>query len=138
MKTIRYCNDPFEAQVIRGRLEDAGIPACVINENINTVLPYVTAMPDMRVQVVVAEADVERALSLLSESGEKEVALPVCPQCGSEDVAYGFWGGKSGWKKLLSVFALPFAALMGNPVGNLQNHYYCRRCRCEFKHGERQ
>lgn len=39
MKTIRYCNDPFEAQVIRGRLEDAGIPACVVNENINTVLP---------------------------------------------------------------------------------------------------
>lgn len=138
MKTIRYCNDPFEAQVIRGRLEDAGILACVINENINTVLPYATAMPDMCVQVVVAEADVERALSLLAENDGKEATVPVCPRCGSKEVAYGFWGSKSGWKKLLSVLVLPFAALMGNSVGNLQNHYYCRKCHCEFKPGERQ
>ena len=138
MKTIRYCNDPFEAQVIRGRLENEGIPACVINEHINTVLPYATAMSDMRVQVVVNEVDVERALSLLSEGDGMETALPVCPQCGSVDVAYGFWGSKSLWKKILSVFVLPFAALMGNPVGNLQNHYYCRKCHCEFKRGATQ
>lgn len=137
MKTIRYCNDPFEAQVIRARLENEGIPACVINENINTMLPYATAMSDLRVQVVVDDADAERALALLAEGAETNDVAPVCPRCGSEEVVYGFWGGWSGWKRV-AVFLSLFAAFTGGAVGNLQNRYYCRRCRYEFKPGGRQ
>ena len=40
MKIVGVYQDMFEASLAKGRLEEAGIEACVLNEYIGSVIPY--------------------------------------------------------------------------------------------------
>ena len=128
MKTVKYC-DPFEARVICGRLENEGIQASVLNEHIPYLLPGSTGTPYAAAQVVVAGEDFDRAMESLAQDTAPPEDATRCPECGSEEIAYGFWRKKSGLK---AVFCVAAAAFM-LPLGSMRSRYTCKNCGHEYK-----
>ena len=61
-----FKGQPFEAEVVRGRLESEGIPAMIMNTSMSAIFSTytITAGP---VSVLVNPQDKERALQLLNE-----------------------------------------------------------------------
>ena len=61
-----FKGQPFEAEVVRGRLESEGIPAMIMNNSMRAIFSTytITAGP---VSVLVNPQDKERALQLLNE-----------------------------------------------------------------------
>ena len=132
--------EPMAANLARTRLEAAGIPCFLSNENLVSMMPLYSPITG-GVRLHVRQSDAVAALEVLSEvlmplatgpdhaSFEADAPDPVaprCPRCGSSDVAfgpatrntYGWWSG------LLSV--LLRAPLRGN-------RYHCFHCGHEFK-----
>lgn len=124
MKIVKYCDNTLEANIIKTRLESEGIPACVINENAGSVLPYGTAIMSMLPQVAVSDDDYQQACELIL--GPTPVI--VCPECSSDDIVLRFGGRRS---KIVQGFLLILASL-GCPVGNVTRNRYCRKCKCQF------
>lgn len=133
MKIVGIYPDSFEASLAKGRLEEAGIEACLLNEYINSVVPY--APPDERdVKLAVADEDYGAAMEVLGrspESGDMVEKGKVCPFCGSEHVVFGL-KRSSLWKKIGAAVIVALAALTMSPAGNLRCHYYCKDCKREF------
>lgn len=68
MKIIKLmsCNDSFEANLIKARLEDAGIPCFLTNENFSSLYPmFPPAWKE--IQVMLREEDLDKALVILEE-----------------------------------------------------------------------
>lgn len=60
------CNDSFEANLIKARLEDAGIPCFLTNENFSSLYPmFPPAWKE--IQVMLREEDLDKALVILEE-----------------------------------------------------------------------
>lgn len=127
--------NPIEANIIKSRLEDSGIPCFLTDENVATINPlYNQAIGGVKLNVF--ERDVDRINSLLAEhefSFEPEIASTnedkiVCEACGSENVSYGQATKKrfSWWVIILSLFFItyPFKA---------NKCYHCYNCGHEFK-----
>lgn len=127
--------NPIEANIIKSRLEDSGIPCFLTDENIATINPlYNQAIGGVKLNVF--ERDVDRINTLLAEhefgfepestsSSEDTIS---CEACGSENVSYGQATKKrfSWWVTILSFFFLtyPFKA---------NKCYHCYNCGHEFK-----
>ena len=122
---ITTCPDSFEANLIAGKLKQAGIECFLTNENFSTLLPRYTGMMDSGVNVMIDEKDKATALEILNETvTEKTVS---CPQCKSLNVASGpgrKWAGKYTLLFLSILFFFPF--------GNRKPRFYCRDCGREF------
>ncbi|MCC8061703.1 MAG: DUF2007 domain-containing protein [Rikenellaceae bacterium] len=129
MKIVGVYPDSFEASLAKGRLEDAGIEACLTNEYVNDVMPWGTPQ-DRWVRLAVADENYEAAMTLLAPSSEEGLAAKgkVCPHCGSEHVSLGL-KGRRRWAK---VFWLALATLTMSPPGKVRPNYYCEDCRREF------
>ena len=132
--------EPMAANLARTRLEAAGIPCFLSNENLVSMLPLYSPITG-GVRLHVRLADAETALEVLREvpvplatgpdiaSFEADAPDPVtprCPRCGSSDVAYGAATRNTygWWSGLLSV--LLRAPLRGS-------RYHCFHCGHEFK-----
>ena len=61
-----FKGQPFEAEVVRGRLESEGIPAMIMNNSMSAIFSTYTITPGP-VSVLVNPQDKERALQLLNE-----------------------------------------------------------------------
>ena len=128
------------ANLARTRLEAAGIPCFLSNENLVALMPLYSPITG-GVRLHVRQCDAAAALEVLrdvpvplaTEPDEASFAAnapdpvaPRCPRCGSSDVAfgpatrntYGWWSG------LLSV-------LLRFPVRGRRHH--CFHCGHEFK-----
>lgn len=81
MKTLISANDPFQANVIKGRLESEGIAAEVINEDMGTLFPY-SITDDKGIRIIVHEEDYERAAAIIAQAYAHK---QKCPFCGSEN-----------------------------------------------------
>lgn len=129
MKIVGAYPDSFEASLVRGRLEQAGIEACLVNEYVNDVIPWGTPQ-DRWVKLAVADENYEAAIALLTPSaGEGMTATgKVCPFCGSTRVSLGLRGRRK-WAKVLW---LALAALTMAPPGKVRADYFCEDCRREF------
>ena len=127
--------NPIEANIIRSRLEDSGIPCFLTDENVATINPlYNQAIGGVKLNVF--ERDVDRINTLLAEHEfgfEPEVPSTdedqvVCEVCGSENVSYGQATKKrfSWWVVILSFFFItyPFKA---------NKCFHCYNCGHEFK-----
>lgn len=70
-KTIKLisCQNSFEANVIKGRLESEGIGCMLKNENFNFLYGGLNDS-SLGVEVVVLEEDLERAQAILNEPEE--------------------------------------------------------------------
>lgn len=121
MKTVKYCTNPFEAELARTRLLDEGIDAKIINEHIGWVA---AALPqaDNNPQVVVADEDYDRAAALL---GTLPTRIVVCPYCGSADT-------ESATKRSAGARIAAILALL-TPSGQPRGRYRCRRCHRRFR-----
>lgn len=60
------CNTAFEANLIKGRLENEGIEGFLINENITTLMPHLNPISGSGVQLMVFQKDLEKAREILS------------------------------------------------------------------------
>lgn len=132
--------EPMAANLARTRLEAAGIPCFLSNENLVSLMPLYSPITG-GVRLHVRQRDAEMALEILHEelvplatgpdiasfaADAPDPVAPRCPRCGSSDVAYGpatrntygFWSG------LLSV-------LLRFPVRG--HRFHCFHCGNEFK-----
>ncbi|MBF9239078.1 DUF2007 domain-containing protein [Hymenobacter sp. BT683] len=132
--------EPMAANLARTRLEAAGIPCFLSNENLVSLMPLYSPITG-GVRLHVRQADAEAALEILQAvpvplaTGPDEASFaadapdpvaPRCPKCGSPDVAYGPATRNTYglWSGLLSI-------LLRYPVRGKRHH--CFHCGHEFK-----
>lgn len=94
--TIRTCHEMTEAQVLRGLLEQHGIPTVIDNEHVSSVIPSLTSA--MTLPVKVRGEDEQRAKLLIANvkpiSGQQPhylLELEECPACGSSRILQYKW-----------------------------------------------
>lgn len=128
MTTTRLttCNNAIEANLLKGMLENNGIPCFLANENFSHLMPHYNGMMGAGVQVIIDEADLVQAKALLLAQSEAVNEL-VCPNCDSVNVGYGL-----GTNKIKKFFTILLSLAVGMPFGNLKNTYYCHDCKTEF------
>ena len=106
MVTIRICHEMMEAQVLRGLLEQHGIPTIIDNEYVSSVIPSLTA--DMTLPVKVRAEDERRARLLIdnvqslgANQPQYLLELEECPACGSSNILQysGFFSWLFGLNK---------------------------------------
>jgi hypothetical protein len=120
------CNTIAEAHLVKGMLENNGIACFLNNENFTSLMPQFNGMMGAGVQVVVDEADYEKASELVGlNTVNNEI---ICPECHSTNIKFGLGTRKA--RKILTILLSLFA---GTPFGNIRNNYYCRDCGAEFK-----
>jgi len=123
---LMTCNTIAEAHLVKGMLENNGINCFLNNENFSNLMPQFNGMMGAGVQVVVDEADYERACELAGLKDENSEL--TCPKCHSANIGFGLGTRKAG--KIMTIF---LSLLSGTPFGNIQNNYYCKDCGAEFK-----
>ena len=117
-----------DAYFIKNKLNNEGIDCFLTNENFTTLLPNHYNLLGSGVQVVVLESDYEKSKELIKDKLEPENVEKVCPYCGSTDIKMGF-----GKHKILKIFNVLLAILIGIPIGNIRVRYYCKTCKEELK-----
>lgn len=127
MKEVYVGCNQFEAQLIKGRLEDAGIEACLLNEYLDNILPYASGITSLRLRVVVADEQYDSAIEVLGVEREDSL-LHKCPCCGSEGIVYGLKGPTRFGKIFLAIIS----ALSMSGVGKVRCNYYCDACKETF------
>lgn len=130
MRTVKYCDSVYSAHLICGRLANEGIEAKVINENLGSVIPYTFAIESLKIQVVVADEYVAKAIETLHYSTENSNKIE-CPYCGSIDIGFRFPSHKR-INKVTKYLFLVLALLTVSPMGNIQKVNYCKSCKQEF------
>lgn len=135
--------DLTEAHLIKGILDDNGIPCFLSDENTLSVYPlYNQGLGGIKLSVF--ERDLEIAAKLVREQQETTIIpeeqeegndlsddAPVCPLCGSQNVAYGASvRHKYSWLTIfVSIFlqVYPFA---------VRKRFHCFNCGNDFKYPE--
>ena len=117
--TIYTAKDTFDANLVKSKLEEAGIKSFIENETISSVIPNYTGMMGLYINLKVNNADKDFALEVLEINTKKQ----KCTNCGSEDIEFTF--GENKIKKYLAIF---ISMLVATPMGNLTRDYYCRDC----------
>src|SRR5207248_9535000 len=115
--TIATFGHSWEAHLAAGKLEAAGIPVILADENINSIGGgiYATMVGGIRLQV--PQIDAERALEILPS--RVRIAQVKCPKCGSADTRQiDFTPG-------LKIF---FLLLLGIPYLFVQKPWICLSC----------
>ena len=138
---IRTTMHTTEADLIKARLEAAGIPVFLKNyETINANWFYANALG--WVQVMVREQDAARARQILDEAAEEIVIddLPeeegvefieedvvVCPQCGSTNVHYEKYNYRLSFLSMM---------LLSMPIPFKKGEWVCDDCGYRWKESE--
>jgi Putative prokaryotic signal transducing protein len=126
MKTIATFSKPEEAHLFRTRLEAAGIPAYVQDENlIQLDWLYSNAIGGVRVQIADKDLDAVREFLASDLPQPAPDALDViCPKCGSQETAPDELPRRISFLSLLLFqFPLLFA----------RHRWRCRSCHHVFR-----
>ena len=133
--------DLTEAYLVKGILDDNAIPSFISDENVLSVYPlYNQGLGGIKLSVF--ERDLESAIRLDKEQQEASFIPedqkgvnslvddgPVCPVCGSRNVAYGASvRHKYNWLTIfISIFlqVYPFA---------IRKRFHCFDCGTDFKY----
>lgn len=128
MRTIilTTCNNVFEANLIKGMLENNDIKCFLTNENFSNLMPQFNGMMGSGINILVDECDLEKAQKLISEQETKTKI--ECPNCQSSNIMYGL-----GTNKIRKIITVVMSLFFWIPFGNIRNIYYCRDCKTEFK-----
>ncbi len=128
--------NPIEAQIVKARLEDSGIPCFLTDEHVATINPlYNQAIGGVKLNVF--EKDIAQIELLLKEETTEIGESPavegladqvICEKCGSANVSLGQATQKrfSWWVTIVSLLLLvyPFKT---------NTCYHCYDCGHEFK-----
>ena len=123
---LTTCDNTFEAHLIRHQLENAGISCFLANENFANLMPHYYRIFGSGVQVYVNQNDLERAHELIADKSDDEKV--VCPNCGSSNITFGL-----GKRKVLKWIFVFISSLFLIPFNNINNRFYCKDCKTEFK-----
>lgn len=129
MRTVRLitCEDSFQAQLIKGALENEGIPSVLHNVNTSNVMRgLIPAIAG--VDIFVYERDYDQALQLLEENQMIPEQLKFCPCCHSGNIRFEL-KKRHRLRALLSAFATLIA---GIPPGTEHWEYVCNDCGAHF------
>ncbi len=122
---LKTCNDLFEANLIKTRLIDSDIDCFLTNENFTTLYPGYNGMMGAGIQIMIDEKDADKAIELLGQDSATKIK---CPNCGSENVAYGL-----GRKKFGKIALICLSVISMIPFNNIKLAYSCKDCKTEFK-----
>lgn len=127
--------NPIEANIIKAKLEDSGIPCFLTDENVATIQPlFNQAIGGVKLNVF--EKDVDQINVLLMDDVALEVPEietekvengVICEKCNSTNVSYGIAtkNKHSWWVAVLSIL------LMVYPF-KVNRCYHCYKCGHEF------
>jgi len=121
--TVATCAQSFEAEVIRGRLESAGIEAHVQSRGWIDVFFGANFNGGRGVAVRVAEPDADRARDILDETvdvSEDDMPPIQCPSCASSDV--------SAEDVPSGLFTMVMEVLPGGAAPQSALAYHCEAC----------
>lgn len=122
--TLLTCDSSVEANLIKGRLENEGIPSFVTNENFSNLLPNYNRILNSGVQVIVNKSDLSKAILVLELERPKEL---VCPKCNSNKIRLVM--GKKWFKKFVIILT---SLLNAVPINNINTINRCKACNYEF------
>ncbi|WP_210513844.1 putative signal transducing protein [Hymenobacter terricola] len=132
--------EPMAANLARTRLEAAGIPCFLSNENLVSIMPLYSPITG-GVRLHVRQRDVEEALEVLHyepvplatgpdvasfAADAPDPVAPRCPRCGSSNVAYG-----AATRNTYGFWASVLSVLLRYPVRG--RRYHCFHCGNEFE-----
>lgn len=135
--------DLTEAHLIKGILDDNGIPCFLSDENTLSVYPlYNQGLGGIKLSVF--ERDLEIAARVIKEQQEETIipeeqedlnnssdTTPVCPVCGSHNVAYGASVcRKYGWLTILVSIIYKYTRVA------VRKRFHCFNCGNDFKRSE--
>jgi len=115
--TIATFGHSWEAHLAAGKLEAAGIPAVLVDENINAVGGGIYTSMVGGIKLQVPQIDVERALEALPQ--RVRINHVKCPKCGSTDTRQVDFS--PGLK-------ISFLLLLGIPYLFVQKPWICLSC----------
>jgi ribosomal protein S27AE len=125
MATVGTFSKPEEAQLLRSRLEAAGIPAFVRDElTIQMNWLYSTAIGGVRVEVANEHLEAAREILDLPAIECTEDDRLLCPRCGSNEVIRREWPRKVAYLSLL---------VASFPLVLSRKHSKCSRCGFKWK-----
>ncbi|MGY3055385.1 hypothetical protein ACVWYG_003601 [Pedobacter sp. UYEF25] len=142
-RTTVYRNyyDPMEANIVKGRIADAGFECFLADQNLAILNPLFTqALGGIR--LIVFEKDVVSIDKLLAEEPDfnaeafnepeekhsEEVTKMVCEKCGSKHIGYGMATKKRfGFLTMLVAFATLTYPIFGKKC------HHCYDCGHEFR-----
>lgn len=119
--TVLTFNEPEEAQPIKARLEQAGIPTEIHDERKMQRYAFL-AQPLAGIRVRVQNEKYESARKLLQEWHQQDQLLAHaihCPSCNSSRIEYPQFTRK---------FLLPYIGVMLCRIGMLEPKFYCQEC----------
>ena len=129
--------NPIEASIIKAKLEDAGIPCFLTDENVATINPlFNQAIGGVKLNVF--EKDIVRINALLAEenfyqsfdentSTSTENTL-ACEECGSKNVSFG-----QSTKNRFSWWVAIVSLLLAVYPFKVNKCFHCYDCGHEFK-----
>lgn len=129
MRTVRLitCDDSFLANLIKGALENEGIPVILHNEHTSDVMRgYIREAST--VDILVDEHDSERALQLLERNQMIPERLNRCPHCHSDQIMFVL-KKKHRFRAILAGF---LALLAASSPGTEHWEYVCKQCGAHF------
>lgn len=129
MKTVRLmaCDDSFQANLIKGALENEGIPVILHNEHTSDVMRgYIREAST--VDIFIDERDSERALQLLERNQMIPERLNRCPHCHSDQIMFVL-KKKHRFRAILAGF---LALLAASSPGTEHWEYVCKQCGAHF------
>ncbi|HRC88145.1 MAG TPA: DUF2007 domain-containing protein [Thermoanaerobaculia bacterium] len=125
-------NFPWEAEVVRARLEAEGLSPVLADDHL-IALDWFVAQAVGGVKLLVHQSEAEQARALLAETAElPEIGLatdddpaqePRCPRCQSTNLSYARWS-RAGFVGTLLAFGFPL------PIPHPR--YRCGRCKAEW------
>jgi hypothetical protein len=121
MVTVMTFNDPADAEVLRKRLEDAGIPTHILDERRQQRYRFMAEeIAGIHVQVDRGFFELARPLTEQWEIGAAAAKKAVhCPQCGSSRIEF---------PQVTRKFLMPWAYALLCAVGVCEKKFYCEDC----------
>lgn len=126
-RTIASFSDDIEANLIRGKLQDAGIKCFLLNENINTLMPHYSNMTG-GIKLMVNEYDYDRAYMILYNINTGSISKDIeCPNCSSGNIKFRY--GSSFLSSLWLLFLTMFSTAL---MHKQRNKCICKDCGLKF------
>ncbi|MBV9961608.1 MAG: DUF2007 domain-containing protein [Parafilimonas sp.] len=126
-KILETFGNYIDANLMLGRMEEAGIRCWLKDENTATINP-VWANAIGGIKLMVLDEDVDKATEILSALKEIKRKSFACPYCGSHNIEY-----ITSNRKASNIISSVLTWMFGNYAIGLQQIWHCFNCEKEFE-----